>query len=85
MENLDFKNTKLPEGWKSEVDPKSGRTYYHRVEIQPYAYYIDHVSKKTRWHHPLTCIDKKKTILPEGWESRVDPESGRTYHTCQRL
>jgi hypothetical protein len=47
--------------WASKVDPASGRTYY-----------INAVTKESRWSAPAGGADG-------AWAAKPDPDSGRTY------
>jgi hypothetical protein len=64
----------LPDGWVSNVDETSGKTYY-----------IHAATNETTWEIPkvesqLPPGQSIESQLPPGWESHIDESSGKTYY-----
>ena len=59
----------LPDGWLSQIDPTSGRTYYVNLE-----------SGISQWEPPDDTSESEPVDLPSGWLSFIDPKTGKTYY-----
>lgn len=79
MQNLDLLREPLPKGWEARIDPRTNKVYYR-----------DTIEKHTSWSKPEPSSDRPmvfqqvsqsqfNSALPSGWDSRVDPRTGRIY------
>ena len=62
----------LPDGWISQKDPASGRTYYVNLE-----------SGVSQWEPPIDESESSESEsyeLPTGWLALKDPKTGKTYY-----
>jgi len=59
----------LPAGWTENIDPGSGRQFYHNAG-----------TGETSWDRPMPAAGSAAGALPAGWAEHQDPTSGRPFY-----
>lgn len=88
IEHLPELQEALPEGWTSKVDPATGKTCYvckalNKTQFEKPTAPVKSSGGKNRRSRQLLAtmrLANASSGLPEGWKSKVDPTTGRTYY-----
>ena len=77
----------LPAGWESRIDPASGKTFYVNLVTKTTAWELPAASAAAKAEPqqraaspPPADPPPRVSSLPEGWEARIDPGSGKTFY-----